>query len=143
MDRPSLISLLGVSASPTTAELRHARRFVARRLHPDAAGDRSAPRMADVNAACDRWIAEIRAGTSTPLSNSEPSRPHATQPTHRPSPIDFQMSYAVGTILVAFLTTVLIVMIGGPSVTTVAVGALFGAIAGAAYATVIYLIARR
>jgi hypothetical protein len=146
VDRSSLISLLGVSDAPTTGELRTARRFVARQLHPDAAGDRSASIMADVNSACDRWIAEIRAGTTTSPDNLESSQPREAEPAPWVQPrssITFQVSYAVGTISVAFVTMVLIVMIAGPSVTTFAVGALFGAVAGAAYVGVVFVLARR
>ncbi len=102
--------------------------------------------MAEVNAACDRWIAELRAGATGSHAGPAPSAPGERMPASHHSPpvlAPFRWSYAVGTVVVAALTAILIVMIVGPSVTTAAVGALFGACAGAAYLATVLVVARR
>jgi len=75
--------------------------------------------------------------------SSRPREAESALPAHRRSPLAFQVSYAVGTIIVVLLTTMMVVMSAGPSVTTAAVGALVGAIVGAAYMATVRLIARR
>jgi hypothetical protein len=142
MDRAELIDVLGVSDAPTTGELRLARRRVARRLHPDAAGERAAQTMSDVNEACDRWIDEIRtsrdaATVSMPASFVQQPTPTST---HRsgvdapPRPAGgLQPVYALATIALMVVIMGVIVLVAGPSTASIAIGALFAAAGGAIY----------
>lgn len=143
MDRSELIDVLGVSDAPTTGELRLARRRAARRLHPDAVGDRGAAEMADlmseVNEACDRWIDEIRTSRDAPTVSMPSS--FVQQPTPRASESSatarsvggLQPVYALATVALMVVIMGVIVLIAGPSVASIAVGALFGAVGGAIY----------
>jgi hypothetical protein len=149
MDRAELIEVLGVSDSPTTGELRLARRRAARRLHPDAMGDRAAEvmaqqmaeQMAEVNEACDRWIDEIRTKRDAPTVSMPASfvqQPAADTPpataSAPPRPAGgLQPVYALATIALMVVIMGVIVVVAGPSVASVAIGALFGAAGGAIY----------
>ena len=143
MDRSELIDVLGVSDAPTTGELRLARRRAARRLHPDAVGDHGAAEMADlmseVNEACDRWIDEIRTSRDAPTVSMPSSfvqqpapRASASSATAR-SAGGLQPVYALATVALMIVIMGVIVLIAGPSVASIAIGALFGAAGGAIY----------
>lgn len=130
------MTTLGVSASPTTGELRTARRRVARRLHPDIAGERGATSMAALNAACDEWIQEIRRGVSAQPAAVDPVA--ARPATGRLRPLD-----AVSTLaLVAAVALVTVVLLGA-SVVSLAAGLLLGAGAGGVYLVVLHHLATR
>ena len=144
MDRAELIDVLGVSDSPTTGELRLARRRAARRLHPDAVGDQAAEviaqKMSEVNEACDRWIDEIRTTRDAPTVSMPASfvqqpastpRARASAPPGRAGGL--QPVYALATIALMVVIMGVIVLVAGPSVASVAIGALFGAAGGAIY----------
>jgi hypothetical protein len=150
MDRAELIEVLGVSDSPTTGELRLARRRAARRLHPDTAGDRAAEAMAremsEVNEACDRWIDEIRTTRDAPTVSMPASFVQQPRATTTPPPASsgasatsvtsaggLQPVYALATIALMVVIMGVIVFVAGPSVASIAIGALFGAAGGAIY----------
>jgi hypothetical protein len=144
MDRAELIDVLGVSDSPTTGELRLARRRAARRLHPDAVGDQAAKMMAEkmseVNEACDRWIDEIRTRRDAPTVSMPASYVQQPAATPRASAGDpprragrLQPVYALATVALMGVIMGVIVVVAGPSVASIAIGALFGAAGGAIY----------
>ena len=141
MDRTELISLLDVPSEPTTGQVRQARRTLARRLHPDATGSAASSRMAEINAAVDAWIVEIRA------RRQAGARGRVTTPSESPAvpidaPVPFRLSHAVTTLVLVGAVIGVVVLVGGLSVMTLATGALLGAVAGAVYAAVLYRIER-
>jgi hypothetical protein len=145
MDRAELIDVLGVSDSPTTGEIRLARRRAARRLHPDAVGDGAAEvvarQMSEVNEACDRWIDEIRTTRDAPTVSMPASfvqqpaaaTPHAQAGAPRVPAGGLQPVYALATVALMVVIMGVIVLVAGPSVASIAIGALFGAAGGAIY----------
>ena len=141
MDRTELISLLDVPSEPTTGQVRQARRTLARRLHPDATGSAASSRMAEINAAVDAWIAEIRARRQAGPTGDVtiPSEPPAAP---IDAPVPFRVTHAIATVLLVGAVIGVVVLVVGLSVMTLATGALLGAVAGAVYAAVLYRIER-
>lgn len=95
--------------------------------------------MAEINAACDEWISEIRRGVTAQI------RPMAsTQPT-RGAPVgsDLGPGGVVATLTLMVLITALVVGLAGWSSATLAAGALVGASAGAAFLVVLHRLGRR
>lgn len=96
--------------------------------------------MAEINAAVDAWIAEIRArrptahGSGTVLS--EPPAAPAD------APVPFRLAHAVTTLLLVAIVIGVVVLMVGVSVVSVAAGALLGAVAAAVYAAVLYRVER-
>lgn len=124
MDRRALIEVLGVSQSPSTGEVRRARRRVARTLHPDAGGD-STQEMAEINAACDQWLNEIRARRwEVPPRTPKPA-PSATvaPPTPRASPRQ-RIANNHGSYLATVAIPALVVLLTGISVAVVGLSIL-------------------
>jgi len=140
MERGELISVLGVSETPTTGEIRLARRQAARRLHPDSAGDPTAAAMAELNEAADRWIDEIRRARDAPTVAmpaayvQSPSTPSSPPPAARGGigPV-----YVVATIALMAVITAVVVIVAGPSVVSFAIGALCGAAGAAIYLVIL------
>jgi hypothetical protein len=140
VERSELIGVLGVSEHATTGEVRRARRVVARFLHPDADA-RSSTAMADVNAACDDWIAEIRSRRDlSPQTNkvvaNQPSPP-ASNLHARPATSNRHANWLltlVPSLVLFFVILGLVTAVAGPSVPTIAAGLLLGIGAGGFYA---------
>lgn len=141
MDRSELISVLGVSELATTGEVRRARRSVARFLHPDA-NTEDARTMADVNAACDDWLADIRARVDRP-----PTSPNfaETRTTGLPN-LDaryarcdrrsrLSSTLVVGLVIVVVVCGI-VLRVAGASVPTFAAGLLIGVGVGGFFAVV-------
>lgn len=122
--------VLGVSENPTTGEVRRARKAAARLLHPDVAGDRAALRFADVNAACDEWIAEIRAQHAAEAQHSRAAPPARAG--------DLPARYAVATLALIVVAIACTIIVAGFSAASIAAGTLLGAGAAGAYLTVLY-----
>lgn len=137
MERSQLIALLGTSDQPSTAEVRRARRLVARQLHPDAGADLNPDVMSQLNAACDEWINEIRAqrDRSNPPFAPEPTINRGMDPT---APTSLPASYAAATALLIVSIVAVVILFLGFSATSLAVGGLLGAGAGAVFAFVLY-----
>ena len=103
--------------------------------------------MSEINAACDAWIAEIRARphAATPSSGrpSAAAAPAASTPPDIEAPIELPLRYAAATVaLVAVIIAVVIVLVG-VSATSLADGALVGAGAAGLFVTLLYQWTRR
>jgi hypothetical protein len=144
MERADLVELLELTDSPTTGEIRLARKQAARRLHPDRAGGLGAAQMAEVNDACDRWIAEIRTARDAPTVTMPATfvrQPDtATTPTASAA---LARVYVLATLALMLVIMAVIVVVAGPSVTSIALGALIGAAGGAIYLAILRTVTRR
>ena len=91
--------------------------------------------MAEINAAVDAWIAEIRS-----LRQADATVPAAASPDPTPTDahVPFRVRHAMATVLLVGVVMAVVVVMVGPSVSSLAAGALLGAVAGAVYATVLY-----
>lgn len=142
VERTELIAVLGVSEHATTGEVRRARRAVARFLHPDADA-RTATAMADVNAACDDWLAEIRSRRDSPslttdVAASQPP-PQASNMGSRPAPSDRRSDWKltlVASLVLFGVIVAVVVAVAGLSIPTIAAGLLLGIGAGGFFAVV-------
>lgn len=143
MERTELVALLGVTPEPTTGQVRQARRSLARRLHPDAAGQESTAMMAEINAAVDEWLTQIRSRRDAPT----PAAPAATAASARPvqtvARVPLRISYAAATILLVVVVSIVVVALVGFSATSLATGALLGSGAAGAFATLVHRHERR
>jgi len=144
MERAELVELLDLTDSPTTGEIRLARRQAARRLHPDRAGGVSEARMAEVNDACDRWIAEIRAARDAPTVTMPATFVRQPDDGIRSAPGGaLARVYVLATLALMLVIMAVVVVVAGPSVTSIAVGALVGAAGGAIYLLILRAVTRR
>jgi hypothetical protein len=75
---------LGLDRTATIAQLRAARRRLARELHPDHGGD--SLRMQEVNAAFDAALAELTAPRRSPPTVPAPRRRARQRPAAQPAP---------------------------------------------------------
>lgn len=140
MERTELVALLGVTADPTTAQVRQARRSLARRLHPDTAGQDSAATMAEVNAAVDEWLTQIRSRRNAPTPASAAQAPtSAGQRPDRPeAQVPLRISHAAATILLVIVVTIVVVALLGFSTISLATGALLGSGAAGIFAVLVH-----
>jgi hypothetical protein len=66
-------AVLGLGPDATPEEVASAYRRLAKRFHPDRAGDRGARRMAEINAAYDR-LRDVQAPSEPPVARTAPAR---------------------------------------------------------------------
>ncbi len=144
MNTGELLQLLELPGDPTTGQVRAARRRIAKRLHPDAHQGRLERAMAEVNAGCDRLIADIRRQRSKPVV-AEPVPAPPIRVDNMRTPVEFRLEYVISTVVVVllgFMCTVLIVR--SSSAAAVAFAVLVSAILGLAFiGTLIALLSRR
>ena len=129
VERTALIEVLGVSHDPSTGEVRRARRRVARALHPDTHDD-ATDQMAEVNSACDLWLAEIRArrhAVPTPPEPATAPRQTGSQPSPPRIANNDALFLATASIpvLVVFLAGASVAVVGF-SIASLAAGVLLG-----------------
>lgn len=144
MNTGELLQLLELPGDPTTGQVRVARRRIAKRLHPDAHGGRLERAMAEVNAGCDRLIADIRRRRSEPVV-AEPAPAPPIRVDNVRGPVEFRFEYAISAafvVLLGFMSAVLVVR--SSSAAAIAFAVLVSAILGLAFiGTLIVLLRRR
>lgn len=140
MERTELVALLGVTADPTTGQVRQASRSLARRLHPDTAGQDSATTMAEVNAAIDEWLAQIRSrrNAPTPASAARATAPAPPRGTPPEAQVPLRMAHAAATVVLIIVVALVVVALIGFSTMSLATGALLGSGAAGIFAVLVH-----